>query len=40
VRDAFQTMRRQLEDYQRKRRQHLKSPPLSHESRVVTEGPI
>jgi ribosome-associated translation inhibitor RaiA len=41
VRDAFQTMRRQLEDHQRKCRQDIEHPaPVAQVPRMLTEGPI
>jgi ribosome-associated translation inhibitor RaiA len=41
VRDAFQTMRRQLEDYERKRLQDVKRHlPASQDPRKLTGGPI
>ncbi len=41
AREAFQTMRRQLEDHERKRRQHVKHPVTAiKDPRIYTEGPI
>jgi ribosomal subunit interface protein len=41
VHDAFRTMRRQLEDYERKRRQGVKHPvPAAQDPRLFAEGPV
>jgi ribosome-associated translation inhibitor RaiA len=41
VRDVFQSMRRQLEDHEKKRRQDVKHPaPAVQDPRIFTEGPL